>query len=85
LKKKNAIKTAFAYSTLGIQLALFMLLFVYAGFKLDNHFNTSPLFIVLGTFFGLGAGLYNMISGLKKIEKSGKEVNPEDQDKTKWL
>jgi F0F1-type ATP synthase assembly protein I len=85
LIKKNATKAVFAYSTLGIQLALFMTLFVYGGFKLDSYLKSSPWFVVLGAFLGLGTGFYNFIKGIRQIDKMSKEEKPEDQKKTKWL
>jgi F0F1-type ATP synthase assembly protein I len=85
LKNKNASKTVFAYSTLGIQLALFMTLFVYGGFKLDSYLNSSPWFVVAGAFIGMGTGLYNLIRGIRQIDIITKEENPDKPDKARWI
>jgi F0F1-type ATP synthase assembly protein I len=84
LKNKKTSKIVFAYSTLGIQLAVFMTLFVYGGFKLDTYLNSSPWFVVLGAFLGFSAGLYNLIKGIRQIDKLAKE-EPDEQDKSNWL
>jgi F0F1-type ATP synthase assembly protein I len=85
LNNKNTTKSIFAYSTLGIQLAFFMVLFVYGGYKLDNYLKTSPLFVALGGILGLGAGLYNLIKGLQQMDKLSQEDKTEKENKTKWL
>jgi F0F1-type ATP synthase assembly protein I len=85
LSNKNTKKSIFAHSTLGIQLALFMVLFVYGGFRLDNYLETSPLFVALGCILGLGAGLYNLIKGLQQMDKLSQEDKTEKENKTKWL
>jgi F0F1-type ATP synthase assembly protein I len=87
LSDKNTIKSVFAYSTLGIQLAFFMVLFVYGGYKLDNHMKTSPLFTALGALLGFGSGLYNLLKGLRQMDKDTKDEksNSNKENKSKWL
>jgi F0F1-type ATP synthase assembly protein I len=85
LNNKNTTKSLFAYSTLGIQLALFMILFVYGGYRLDNYLKTSPLFVALGSVLGLGAGLYNLLKGLQQMDKMSQKDKTEKENKTKWL
>ena len=85
MTNKNTSKSIFAYTTLGIQLAFLMVIFVYGGFRLDNYLKTSPLFVALGAFLGFGIGLYTLMSGLKQMNKvSEKNTNVEDK-KNKWL
>ncbi len=81
---KNTTKSIFAYSTLGIQLAFFMVLFVYGGYRLDNYFNTTPWLLVTGAFLGMGSGLYNLIKGMRQMKMSGKEKTGE-KNKNNWL
>lgn len=82
--KKNSSKTILSYSTIGLQLALIMILCVYGGHKLDEYFNSSPWFVVLGTVIGMVGGIYNLINSLRHIEKS---LNKEkgEKEKPKWL
>jgi len=42
--------------TLGVAIALF----AWIGSMLDKRFHTEPLFVLLGTFTGFGAGFYSM-------------------------
>ena len=82
---KNASKTILAYSTLGIQLAALMVVFVYGGYKLDIYFNSSPWFVLAGAFIGMGAGLYNLIKGLKQMDKLSRQEKEEKEKESKWL
>jgi F0F1-type ATP synthase assembly protein I len=85
LINKNTTKSIFAYSTLGIQLAFFMVLFVYGGFRLDSYLNTSPLFVALGAVIGFGGGIYNLVSGLSHMDRMSKEESSTKQKKNRWL
>lgn len=82
---RNTTKSIFAYSTLGIQLAFFMVLFVYGGYRLDSYLNSSPLFVALGAIVGFGGGIYNLINGLRHMERMLKEESNKNKNKTKWL
>ena len=82
MKSSNIYLT---YSTIGIQLALTILLFLYAGYKLDIHNETSPLYIIIFAFSGLGLGFYNLIKSLKNIENIKPEDTEEVPKNNKWL
>ena len=79
--------SALAHITMGVELAVIMLVFVYGGYKLDVIFDKMPLFICLGTAVGLGAGLYNMMRGLNAMEKTMKKSNKDDEteESVKWM
>jgi F0F1-type ATP synthase assembly protein I len=83
--------SAFAHITLGIQLAVIMLVFVYGGYKLDVYFDKMPLFVCIGLLIGMAAGFYNLMRELKAMDKSQKETkesnkNGESEDETlKWM
>jgi F0F1-type ATP synthase assembly protein I len=62
-----------------------MVLFVYGGFRLDSYLETSPLFVALGAVLGFGSGIYNLISGLRHMERISKEESKNKQNKTRWL
>ncbi|MDR3237127.1 MAG: AtpZ/AtpI family protein [Spirochaetia bacterium] len=88
---KNQTSSAFSHITLGIQLAVIMLIFVYGGYKLDVYFDKMPLFVCIGLFVGMAAGFYNLMRELKAMDKSLKESkenkeNDESGDKTlNWM
>ena len=38
-----------------------ILLFIFSGFYIDNHFESSPVGIISGTVIGIVVGFYQMI------------------------
>lgn len=44
----------------GLTLGIATALFAWIGSILDERFRTGPLFVLLGTFTGFGAGFYSM-------------------------
>lgn len=64
-----------AHLTIGLQLAITILIFVYGGYRLDLHFNRSPLFLVLGTVIGMVLGFYHLMKNLQSTMKKGDEEN----------
>ncbi|MDY6935860.1 MAG: AtpZ/AtpI family protein [Spirochaetota bacterium] len=85
-KNKSTRRLIFGYSTIGIQLAVTLLLFVYGGYRLDNYYKTTPLFVIAGTIIGMIAGFYNLLQGIKQIEESTKREKEEvNNTKSKWL
>lgn len=44
----------------GLTLGIATALFAWIGSILDKRFHTEPLFVLLGTFTGFGAGFYSM-------------------------
>ena len=85
IEKKNSAKTAFVYSTIGIQLALTLLIFVYGGYKLDLYYNSTPWFVLAGAIIGMTAGFYNLIKNIKEIERSAKRSKEDDDQKKRRL
>ena len=52
---KPHYKAIGSYGTLGIEIALCIILGAGGGYWLDGKFKTEPVLMVLGFFFGLGA------------------------------
>ena len=51
--------SAWRYAHLGVTLAASTLLFLYAGYRLDQWIGTLPIFTLIGTFLGgFGGFLY---------------------------
>jgi len=42
-----------------------ILLFIFIGFYIDNHFETSPFGIIIGMVLGLVVGFYQMVKVAK--------------------
>lgn len=52
------------YAGFGVQFAIAVLLFLYAGNWVDQKLGSSPLFLVLGVFVGAGASFYSIYQRL---------------------
>ncbi len=92
MAKKNYTRVILAYSTIGIQLAVTLLLFLFIGHWLDGRYGSSPWFILLGTVIGMGVGFYNLMKSLSELDKmlkTGLEDDQGDQaekrDRRKWM
>ena len=46
-----------------------ILLFIFIGFYIDNHFDTSPVGIIIGVVLGLVVGFYQMVKVAKYKSK----------------
>ena len=76
------------YSSMGIQLAATVTLFILGGYWLDTRYDRSPVFTSIGAFLGMAIGFYHLIKVLKnieKIEKQEKEKNAGNEKRIKWL
>lgn len=87
VNKKDSGQVVFANITVGLQLAITMLLFVYGGHRLDLYFDKSPLFLVIGTVLGMALGFYHLLKDLQvveKTEKKGEEGETKEKKRIKW-
>ncbi|WP_428897254.1 Putative F0F1-ATPase subunit Ca2+/Mg2+ transporter [Parelusimicrobium proximum] len=60
-------------SYLGIQFALSIVLFGFAGYKLDEWLKTKPLFLMVLGFAGFGVGMYAIIKTATAVTKKDKK------------
>lgn len=60
----RAYAQAGAYISFGLQFAISILFCLFIGWWADGKLGTTPLFLLIGTFFGAGAGFYNLYRGL---------------------
>ena len=64
--KSNNKSNWLQYSGVGIQMVLTMLICWWLGLKLDDYFGfENPWFTIGGLFFGMFAGMYNLIKSVK--------------------
>jgi F0F1-type ATP synthase assembly protein I len=70
--KSNIIRELAPYSTLGIQLVLTIGLGAFAGWKIDEYYNTSPIFLIILTFMGAIAGMVSFIRTVTSRNKKKK-------------
>lgn len=70
-----------AFAGHGIQLALSILLCLYAGRWLDGKLGTDPLFLIVGVFVGAAAGMYSMIHALTDAQRQRDRQRREKEGK----
>ncbi|MEO7103084.1 MAG: AtpZ/AtpI family protein [Gemmatimonadaceae bacterium] len=57
---KGSTPSASDFAGIGLQFAVSIVLFVFAGQWLDGRLGTGPLFLIVGAFLGAGASFYSM-------------------------
>jgi F0F1-type ATP synthase assembly protein I len=87
LKRGRSSRPIFAHITMGLQLAITVLVFLIGGYKLDNRYNKSPLFVMLGAFVGMALGFYLLLKELKEMQREEKEYKERGDDKkrVRWM
>ena len=77
----SSLASAGAYAGMGLQFALSILLFVWAGQWLDRKLGTEPWCLVIGAFLGAAAGftaIYRRLTAdLKREEEARKSGRPQ--------
>lgn len=82
VNKKNTGRIIFAHITIGLQLAITIFAFVYAGHRIDLYFDKSPLFLAVCTAVGMGIGFYHLLKDLQGSTK--KEEDENEPKRIKW-
>jgi F0F1-type ATP synthase assembly protein I len=83
--KKKSSHPVFGNITIGLQLAITILIFVYAGYWLDSRYGKSPLFLALGALLGMIIGFYNLIKTVESENRRMREdENKDDEKRIKW-
>ena len=72
-KMTRAYAQAGKYINLGLQFAITTLICLFLGLWLDERLGTSPGLLLVGTFFGAGAGFYSMYRTLMAIQKKERQ------------
>lgn len=81
-KKGSSNQTIFVNITIGLQLGITIFIFVWVGYKIDLHYNRSPLFLAVGTVIGMAVGFYHL---MKQIgDQNRKNDNLEKRKRIKW-
>ena len=84
LNKNSSGRPVFANITIGLQLAITILIFVYAGYRLDLYYQKSPIFLIIGTACGMCLGFYHLLKELDNENKRS-SIDPEEEKKrVKW-
>jgi ATP synthase protein I len=70
----KAVRSAGPLFGAGIQLAAAIILMFFLGRWLDTKLGTSPWLMLVGIFFGLGAGMYNFFRLVSTIDDRDKQT-----------
>ncbi len=81
-KNKNTSNSVFAHVTIGIQLAITILLGVFGGNWLDVRLKTSPLFLAICTTLAMIVGFYHLMKQLSNTNTT--EGGKTEVKRTKW-
>ena len=84
MNKNSSGSPVFANITIGLQLAITILIFVYAGYRLDLYYQKSPIFLLIGTAVGMCLGFYHLLKELARINNKQNIDTEEEKKRTKW-
>ena len=66
-----------SYLTIGLELAVFLLVFIFLGRYLDSRLGTEPWLLMTGATVGFIAGFYNLFRTLSQLSESEKKKEEE--------
>ena len=67
------------FAGIGLQFALTILVFVFAGVWLDRHLGTSPWFVLICVFAGAAGGFYSMYRRVSLAQRRDAERSAEQK------
>ncbi|MDQ6737907.1 MAG: AtpZ/AtpI family protein [Gemmatimonadota bacterium] len=74
--EKGSAPGASDLAGVGLQFAVSVILFVFAGQWLDRKVGTGPLFLILGVFLGAGGSFYSMYRKLMAAQRGDGDRRP---------
>jgi len=66
---KEMWKDLWYYSSLSFSIALSIVIGTGAGYWLDTHYVTTPVWTLIGMFLGICAGFSNIYKAMKKAQR----------------
>ncbi len=67
------------FAGIGIQFAITILVFAFAGVWLDSRLGTSPWLILISVFVGAAGGFYSMYRRVTAAQRKSKDVVAQGQ------
>jgi F0F1-type ATP synthase assembly protein I len=67
------------FAGIGIQFAITILVFAFAGVWLDSRLGTSPWFILVSVFVGAAGGFYSMYRRVTAAQRKSQDVVAQGQ------
>jgi len=77
---RQAYRDAAPYLTLGIQLAVTVVIFFLLGWWLDSHNNTSPTFQLVGVLVGSVGGMIKFLKSVTEMSKKEDTSKPDSRE-----
>lgn len=72
-KQKKQENAALRYSHLGIEFAVIFGFIFFGGYKIDEKWNTSPWFTLLGVVLGFSIAMLRLVRAAQELEKETDE------------
>ncbi len=63
----------------GLTLAISVLMGFFLGRWLDTKLNTTPVFLLIGIFWGFGGSFYSLYLQLKKLQEKQEKENSSEE------
>ncbi len=76
VRDRGSAPSASEFAGIGLQFAISIVLFVFAGQWVDRRLGTGPLFLIVGAFLGAGGSFYSMYRKLMASENQNGEPKP---------
>jgi F0F1-type ATP synthase assembly protein I len=80
-QRSRTAGSAADFAGVGIQFAVAIVLFLFAGNWLDDQLGTNGLFTILGVFVGGGAAFYNMYRKITAAQRRDDEERARASDR----
>jgi F0F1-type ATP synthase assembly protein I len=68
-KDPSSETSSWAYASLGMQIVVTVLVFIYIGIRVDRHWQTKPWGFLSGAVVGILVGLYSFIKTVSQIKQ----------------
>lgn len=68
------------YLSIGVEFTASILLCLGAGWWIDGRFHTTPVFVLVGAFFGMAAGFYHFYRSVIGLQKKNRKDSKPGED-----
>ena len=80
---KQDWKGAGRYGTVGLELVLSVVVGLFAGQFLDRHFHTAPWLTLIGTAYGIAAGVRGLYRAAQRATREAEELEQREREERK--
>ncbi len=71
------------YGTVGLELVLSVLVGLFGGQFLDRHFHTTPWLTLIGTGYGIAAGVRGLYRAAQQLTREAEELDRREREERK--